>query len=136
MKMKHSTTYQFRINEQEKAETFQIFQEMGIKPAQAVRLFFRYVRKTHALPFPIEHTPNAKTAKILVSKEYVGPFETVDDLFAEKEEGYDEWLRARLESTIKKLDSGEMKSYSLEEVREHLKQRRAERRNQRNSPSI
>jgi hypothetical protein len=54
----------------------------------------------------------------------------------EKEEGYDEWLRDRLESTIKKLDSGEMKTHTLEEVREHLKQRRAERRNQRNSPSI
>jgi len=83
MEMSNSTMYQFRIDEQEKAETFEILQEMGIKPAQAVRLFFRQIRKTHALPFPIEHTPNAKTAKILMSKEYVGPFETVDDLFAD-----------------------------------------------------
>lgn len=78
-----STMYQFRIDEQEKAETFAILNEMGIKPAQAVRLFFRQIRKTHAIPFPIEHTPNERTAKILMSNEYVGPFETVDDLFAD-----------------------------------------------------
>ena len=83
MEMSNSTMYQFRIDEQEKAETFEILHEMGIKPAQAVRLFFRQIRKTHALPFPIEHTPNEKTAKILMSNDYVGPFETVGDLFAD-----------------------------------------------------
>ena len=83
MEMSTSTMYQIRIDEQEKAETFAIFEEMGIKPAQAVRLFFRQVRKTHALPFPIEHIPNERTAKILMSNDYVGPFETVDDLFAD-----------------------------------------------------
>lgn len=84
--MSNSTMYQFRIDEQEKAETFEILQEMGIKPAQAVRLFFRQIRKTHALPFPIEHTPNEKTAKILlqsdIKKDYKR-FDTVEDLFAD-----------------------------------------------------
>ena len=86
MEMSNSTMYQFRIDEQEKAETFEILQEMGIKPAQAVRLFFRQIRKTHALPFPIEHTPNEKTAKILlqsdIKKDYKR-FDTVEDLFAD-----------------------------------------------------
>lgn len=48
-----------------------------------------------------------------------------------KEEGYDEWLRERLERTIKKLDSGEMKSYPLHEAMERLEKRRAEWRSQR-----
>lgn len=81
--MANSTMYQFRIDEQEKAETFEILQEMGIKPAQAVRLFFRQIRKTHALPFPIEYTPNEKTAKNLMSTDYSKPFNSVDDLFAD-----------------------------------------------------
>ena len=46
-KMSNSTMYQFRIDENDKAETFRILEEMGIKPAQAVRLFFRQIRKTH-----------------------------------------------------------------------------------------
>ena len=82
--MPQSTSYQLRIDEQEKAETFAVFREMGINPAQAVRLFFRQVRKTHALPFPIEHTPNDKVAQILLqddSKKDLKRFEDVDDLF-------------------------------------------------------
>jgi addiction module RelB/DinJ family antitoxin len=79
--------YQIRIAQKEKDETFAVFEEMGIKPAQAVRLFFRHVRRSHALPFPIEHIPNEKTAKILSmnddKKDYVGPFDTVDALFAD-----------------------------------------------------
>ena len=84
MEMPQSTSYQLRIDEQEKAETFAVFREMGINPAQAVRLFFRQVRKTHALPFPIEHTPNDKVAQILLqddSKKDLKRFEGVDDLF-------------------------------------------------------
>lgn len=84
--MSTSTMYQIRIDEQEKAETFAVFEEMGIKPAQAVRLFFRQVRKTHALPFPIDYTPNERTAKILLQsdaeKDYKR-FDSVDDLFAD-----------------------------------------------------
>jgi DNA-damage-inducible protein J len=78
--------YQFRIDEQEKIETFEILREMGIKPAQAVRLFFRQIRKTHSIPFPIEHTPNEQTAKILLKnnkeKDYKR-FDTVGALFTD-----------------------------------------------------
>ena len=81
--MAHSTMYQFRIDEAEKAETFAILNDMGIKPAQAIRLFFRQVRQTKSIPFPIEHVPNEATAKALASNDYVGPFATVDELFAD-----------------------------------------------------
>jgi DNA-damage-inducible protein J len=83
--MNNSTMYQFRIDAQEKAETFAILEEMGIKPAQAVRLFFRQIRKTQALPFPIEYTPNERTAKALLlsdsNKDYKRA-DSIDDLLA------------------------------------------------------
>jgi addiction module RelB/DinJ family antitoxin len=86
--MSRSGTYQIRIKEQEKQETFAIFQDLGITPAQAVKLFFTQVRKTHSIPFPIEHTPNEKTAQILLAnneeKDYKG-FDNLDDLFRDLE---------------------------------------------------
>ena len=45
-----------------------------------------------------------------------------------KEDGYDDWLRARLEKTIQKLDSGEMKSSPIEDVEMRLKAKREQRR--------
>jgi DNA-damage-inducible protein J len=79
----NSTMYQFRIDEKEKAETFAILNEMGIKPSQAVRLFFRQIRQTKSIPFPIEHIPNEKTAKTLMSNDYVEPFDSIEYLFAD-----------------------------------------------------
>lgn len=43
----------------------------------------------------------------------------------EKEDGYDDWLRARLADTIQKLDSEEMKTSSMAEVRDRLQEKRA-----------
>jgi len=63
--MPSSKTYQIRIGEKEKQETFAVFNDLGITPAQAVKMFFAQVRRTHGIPFPIEYTPNEKTAKIL-----------------------------------------------------------------------
>jgi len=86
MEMAGSTMYQFRIDADEKKETFEILEQMGIKPAQAVRLFFRQIRKTHSIPFAIEHTPNEKTAKSLLlsdaEKDYKD-YSSVDDLFSD-----------------------------------------------------
>lgn len=86
--MSRSGTYQIRINEQEKQETFAVFQDLGITPAQAVKLFFTQVRNTRSIPFPIEHTPNEKTASILLAsdeeKDYKG-FDNLDDLFRDLE---------------------------------------------------
>lgn len=84
--MTASTMYQLRIDPQEKAEAFAIFEEMGLKPSQAIRLFLRQVRKTHALPFPIDYTPNERTAKILLQSDAEKDYKrvnSVDDLFAD-----------------------------------------------------
>lgn len=63
--MPSSKTYQIRIDEQEKQETFAVFNELGITPAQAVKMFFTQVRRTHSIPFPIEYTPNTETIKVI-----------------------------------------------------------------------
>lgn len=63
-----TTTYQVRLTTQEKDETFGVFQELGMNPAQAVRLFFREVRKTKSIPFAIQ-VPNAETRKIFAESD-------------------------------------------------------------------
>lgn len=68
-------------------------------------MFSQQVQKTHSHPLSI----------------------TANHALEEKEEGYDDWLRARLERTIKLVDSGQMPTYATAEVRENIKQRRAER---------
>jgi DNA-damage-inducible protein J len=86
MEMSRSTMYQFRIDESEKAETFAVLNDLGMKPAQAIRLFFRQVRQTKSIPFAIEHIPNEATAKALLAsaeeKDYKR-FDSVEDLFAD-----------------------------------------------------
>ena len=82
--MSHSKTYQIRINEKDKQETFAIFSDLGITPAQAIKMFFAQVRTTRSIPFPIQHIPNEKTAKTLLAcdenKGYKG-FDNLEDLF-------------------------------------------------------
>jgi addiction module RelB/DinJ family antitoxin len=106
-----NATVQFRTSSIVKDGAFAVFEEMGISPSAALQLFLQQVQKTKTLPFIVTANPSIE----------------------EKEEGYDEWLRARLESTIKKLDSGEMKSHSINEVRDYLKVERAKRRTTRNT---
>lgn len=77
-----SSMYQFRMNDEAKAGAFAVIERMGLKPAQALRLFLQRVYDTQALPFPIEaspihasknpdcplgieHIPNAKTQKVM-----------------------------------------------------------------------
>lgn len=77
-----SSMYQFRIDDEDKAEAFAVLEDMGLKPAQALRLFLQRVRTTKVFPFPIEaqpspvsknpdcplglsHIPNAKTQRVM-----------------------------------------------------------------------
>lgn len=84
--MARSVTYQIRIDEDEKQKTFEVFNELGVTPAQAVKMFFSQVRRTHSIPFPIDYTPNEKSAKLLLeSNDYSKSFNTLDDLFSDLE---------------------------------------------------
>lgn len=103
-----NATVQFRTSSTIKEAAFAVFEEMGISPSAALQLFLQQVQRTKTLPFIV----------------------TANPAIEEKEEGYDEWLRARLERTCKMLDSGEMKSSPIEEVEARLKARREQRRAQ------
>jgi addiction module RelB/DinJ family antitoxin len=95
-------TVQFRTSSTVKEGAFAVFEEMGISPSTALQLFLQQVQKTKTLPFIVTANPD----------------------FEEKEAGYDEWLRARLDRTIKMLDSGEMKSSPIEEVEARMSAKR------------
>jgi DNA-damage-inducible protein J len=76
---------QFRIDRNDKAATYAVFNDLGLTPSMAVRLFFRQVRTTRAIPFQIEHTPNEMTiASMRASDAGVGvkTFATGDDMFS------------------------------------------------------
>ena len=103
--MARDTTVQFRMDASIKEGAFAVFREMGMSPSEAVRIFFKHVQKTKTLPFII-------TANTIADEE--------------KEDGYDEWLRARLTNALQALDNGEMKSYSSAALKENLATRRAE----------
>jgi addiction module RelB/DinJ family antitoxin len=107
-------TVQFRTDSSVKNEAFAVFREMGISPSTAMQLFLQQVQRTRTLPFIV--TANNATTE-------------------EKEEGYDEWLRDRLARTISMLDSGAMKTHTIDEVREHIRIERTKRRQARSSVS-
>lgn len=59
-----TTMYQFRIDAQEKQEVFQIFNELGVKPSQAIKMFFRQVKETRSIPFDVR-LPNKETIETM-----------------------------------------------------------------------
>ncbi|MDD2917011.1 MAG: type II toxin-antitoxin system RelB/DinJ family antitoxin [Candidatus Gracilibacteria bacterium] len=61
---RRDTTYQIRIDELTKKESFNVFHDLGITPAEGIRVFLRQVANTHSIPFSI-HVPNEKTRKVL-----------------------------------------------------------------------
>lgn len=52
--MRRTEVYQVRLDVHEKKQAFAVFKQLGISPAQAIRLFFRQVVVTRSIPFPIE----------------------------------------------------------------------------------
>lgn len=53
--MRKTEVYQIRICSEDKQQAFAVFEQLGMSPAQAVRLFFKQVVKTQSIPFQIEH---------------------------------------------------------------------------------
>lgn len=48
--MRKTEVYQVRLDSQEKKQAFAVFKQLGITPAQAVRLFFKQVVLTKSIP--------------------------------------------------------------------------------------
>lgn len=55
--MPKTEVYQIRLDAKEKQQAFEVFKQLGLTPAQAVRLFFKQVVLTQSIPFNIEHKP-------------------------------------------------------------------------------
>ncbi len=59
-----NTMYQFRLDAEEKEQAFAVFQQLGIKLAQAMRLFLRQVTATQSIPFELK-VPNQTTLQAM-----------------------------------------------------------------------
>lgn len=67
--MRRTEVYQVRLDIHEKKQAFAVFKQLGISPAQAIRLFFRQVVVTRSIPFAIEQgQPEAVDALKKTSK--------------------------------------------------------------------
>lgn len=53
--MRKTEVYQIRLDTQEKQQAFEVFKQLGLTPAQAIRMFFKQVVFTQSIPFSIEH---------------------------------------------------------------------------------
>lgn len=79
-----SVTYNFRIDEDLKNESFEVIKSFGMTPAQAIKLFLKQTAETKTIPINFDYQPNAQTAKVLdkalAGRGMVGTFETVEEL--------------------------------------------------------
>ncbi len=105
--MSRDTRVQFRIDSAIKDGAFAVFNEMGITPSEAIRVFFIQVQKTRSLPFSV--------AADIAATENVEP-------------GYNEWLRERLGRAVRSIDRGEIALHSTEQARAQVQERKARRR--------
>ncbi|TXJ07434.1 MAG: type II toxin-antitoxin system RelB/DinJ family antitoxin [Acinetobacter sp.] len=71
--------YQIRLDSNEKKQAFAVFKQLGLTPAQAVRMFFRQVVLTQSIPFNIEN----KTMFTAAPQHDIIPEENHQDLFLE-----------------------------------------------------
>lgn len=66
--MTQDTTYQLRIDQRIKDASFAVFRELGMTPAEGMRIFLTKVAKTKSIPFPV-NLPNVETAQVLADSE-------------------------------------------------------------------
>ena len=72
-----------RIDSDLKRSAEQVFKEMGLSAAQAIRLFYREVDRQHSLPFRVK-IPNEATRQALHEAEArydLTSFNSADELF-------------------------------------------------------
>ncbi|AWL28643.1 type II toxin-antitoxin system RelB/DinJ family antitoxin [Acinetobacter defluvii] len=91
--MRKTEVYQVRLDSQEKKQAFAVFKQLGITPAQAVRLFFKQVVLTKSIPFAIENQninmeqllklKKIKQEQLPVSEPNNASLLDEDDIFAE-----------------------------------------------------
>lgn len=85
--MPHNVTYQIKLDKTIKQRSFAVFHELGITPAEAVRLFLSTVANTKTIPFPT-HIPNAQTQQVFAQTDAginLNKTDTIEDLFNQLE---------------------------------------------------
>jgi DNA-damage-inducible protein J len=60
--MARDATYQLRIEQSTKRDSFKVFKQLGMTPAEGIRIFLHSVAMTGSFPFQIK-LPNADTLK-------------------------------------------------------------------------
>lgn len=63
--MSRSTTYQIRIEDDLRNDSFELFRRLGLTPAQAIKMFLRQAVNTQSLPIPMTYKPNAETIQAI-----------------------------------------------------------------------
>lgn len=59
------TSYTFRLDADLKAQSFAVFKNYGLNPAQALKMFLRQVAETKTIPVQLDYQPNAETAEAI-----------------------------------------------------------------------
>lgn len=81
--MTHNSTYQLRLDEDLKQQAFSVFHELGMTPAEGMRIFLSAVARTKSIPFSI-NIPNAETQQVFAETDAginLNKAESVQDLF-------------------------------------------------------
>ncbi len=103
-----SVAYQFRLDTALRDEAFGVFNELGMNPAEGLRVFLKQVALTRSIPFAIQAKALNKTPKTAQEKmDYV-------PTAAE----YEAWFVKRVTASIDGLAAGTNKLHSMETVRQ------------------
>ena len=57
----NNEVYRLLIDKELKQASFSVFRELGMTPAEGMKVFLTMVAKTKSIPFVIEHKPNSET---------------------------------------------------------------------------
>jgi DNA-damage-inducible protein J len=86
--MRKTATVHSRIDEKVKTEAEKILYAVGIKPSDAINMFYRQIIFRAGIPFSVE-IPNKKTIRAiedLENSKSIKSFKDVDELFTDLDE--------------------------------------------------
>jgi addiction module RelB/DinJ family antitoxin len=98
-----SVAYQFRLDTQLRDEAFQVFNELGMNPAEGLRVFLKQVALTRSIPFAIQAKPAMAT--------------TEKHGYVPSAAEYEAWHIQRITASKDALAAGKNPLLSLDEVR-------------------
>ena len=81
--MRKTEVYQIRLDAKEKQQAFEVFKQLGLTPAQAVRLFFKQVVRTQSIPFSIENRHTSSLQPLIHTSHRDEDEENYQDIFSE-----------------------------------------------------